>query len=218
MINSSIRPNEILIASNLCYIRILDLNSFTFILKIRVHDRRINCLEFLSPEIFLSASSDLTIKIWSLESSKNCLQTIECHPNDPRCLRKINETTFACLYKNSTISIFNSDKDIISFKCYKTLILKSGTPRDIKVCSDLNLLMCSTEVIHLYSLSDFTCVATLCQNRFSFARSMEILPNNRLIVANKNHTYEMWCLKTCQSLSIHKDHSSLANEILFYNN
>ena len=115
------------------------------------------------------------------------------------------------------IQIFSSDKESIEFTCCKTIKCKSGFSRDVKVCSDSNLLICSTEVIHLYSLNDFTCVGTLSPNEFSFTRSMEILPNNRLIVANKNKTLEMWCLKTGQSLSIHRDYSSLVNRILFYN-
>jgi WD40 repeat protein len=41
MIKSPIRPNEILIASDLCYIRILDLNSYTFILKLNAHTGRV---------------------------------------------------------------------------------------------------------------------------------------------------------------------------------
>jgi WD40 repeat protein len=103
MINSEKRPNEILIASKLSHIRLLDLNSYTFTLSLQGHERRINCLEFLSKEIFLSSSSDLTIKIWNLELSKNNLQTLECHQNEIRCLRKINETKFACLYENGMI-------------------------------------------------------------------------------------------------------------------
>jgi WD40 repeat protein len=165
----------------------------------------------------LSSSPDLTLKIWNLDSAWiSCFQTIDCPHNEPCILRKINETSFACLFYDGIIQIFSSDKENIEFKCCKTIIRNSGCSRDLKVCSDLNLLICSTELIHLYSLTDFTCVGTLCPNRFAFARSMEILSNNRLIVASKNNTLEMWCLKTCQSLSIVKDHSSLINQILFY--
>jgi len=219
MINSSVKPNEILIASNLCYIRILDLNSYTFILKIRVHDRRINCLEYLTPELFLSASSDLTIKIRNLESEwiDSC-QTIDCAQDETRCLRKINDNTFACLFHDGSIQIFSSDKESMEFKCSKTLIHNSGYPRDLKVCSNLNLLLIASRAIHMYSLSDFTCVGILCLNTNVFARSIEILPKNRLIASYNNHTLEIWCLKTGKSLSVHKDHSSLINNILFYTN
>jgi WD40 repeat protein len=218
MINSSIRPNEILIASNLSTIRILDLKSYTFTLDLTAHDKRINCLEFMTDEILLSSSSDLTIKIWNLDSTKTSLQTIDCAQDEAMILRKINETTFACLSYDGLIKIFSSDKECILFKCYKTINQNSGYAKDLKVCSDINVLICPFKVIHLYSLTDFTCVGTLSQNMFFFARSIAILPNNRLIAANKNQTLQIWCLKTCQSLSIHKDHSSLTNNILFYNN
>jgi hypothetical protein len=219
MINSSIRPNEILIASNLSTIRILDLKSYTFTLNLTAHDKRINCLEFLTGEIFLSSSSDFTIKIWNLDSTQiKCLQTIDCAQDEPMILRKINETTFACLFYDGPIKIFSSDKESLLFKCYKTINRNAGYAKDLKVCSDINVLICPFKVIRLYSLTDFTCVGTLRQNIFLFARSIAILPNNRLIVANANQTLEIWCLKTCQSLSIHKDHSSLTNNILFYNN
>jgi WD40 repeat protein len=219
MIFSSIRPNEILISSAFSDIRILDLNSYIFTLSLQAHARRISSLEFFTQKILVSSSSDLTIKIWNLDSTRSkCLQTIECAQNEPRNLRKINETKFACLFDNGLIKIFHSDKESILFKCYKTISYNSGYHRDLKVCSDLNLLICASKVIHFYSLSDFTCVRTLFPNTCSFMRSMEILPNNRLIVANDNNTLELWCLKTGQSLSIHKDHSSLINGILFYLN
>jgi len=218
LINSPLRPNEILIASCLSHIRVLDLNSYYITLKLKAHSQQLNSIEFLTNEILLSSSTDSTIKIWNLELSKTSLQTIECHPNEPMILRKITETTFACLHENGIIKIFSSDKESVKFKCYKTLICNSGSHSDLKVCSDLNLLICSTDVIHLFSLTDFTCVATLCKNRGSFSRSIAILPNNRLIVANDNKTLVMWCLKTGKSLSVHKDHSSLTNNILFYNN
>jgi WD40 repeat protein len=219
MIKSSKRPNEILIASSLSDIRILDLNTYTFTSSVKAHDKRISCLEFLTHEILLSSSSDFTIKIWNLESTQiKCLQAIVFTRNEPRNLRKINGTSFACLFDDGLIKIFNSDKECIEFKCSKTLISNTGLSKDLKICLNLNLLICSTEVIRLYSLTDFTCVGTLGQKRFSFTRSFEILPNNRLIVANKNYTLELWCLKTGQSLGVFKDHSSLINSILFYNN
>jgi WD40 repeat protein len=215
MINSSIRTNEILIASTLSDIRIFNLNTYTFTSRLKAHTRRISCLEFLTQQILLSSSSDLTIKIWSLDSTRSkCLQTIECSQNEPRNITKINETSFACLFYDGIIQIFNSDKERSEFKCSKTLFC--GPSRDLKVCSDLNLLLCASKVIHLYSLTDFTCVGTLGQNTLTVTLLMEILPNNRLIVANKNNTLETWCLKTGQSLSIHKDHSPLVNEILVY--
>jgi WD40 repeat protein len=219
MINSSIRPNEILIASTQCQIRIFDLNTYTFTLSVKAHDKRINFLEFMTNEIFLSSSSDLTIKLWNSESTRiKCLQTIECHQNEPMILRKINDTKFACLFYDGMIQIFSSDKESVEFMCYKTINRNSGYAKDLKVCADLNILICPSKVIHLYSLSDFTCVGTLCQNTFLFARSIAILPNNRMIIANNNQTLEMWCLNTCQSLRFFQDHSSLINQILFYNN
>ena len=172
----------------------------------------------MTDEILLSSSSDLTIKIWNLDSTKTSLQTIDCAQDEAMILRKINETTFACLSYDGLIKIFSSGKECILFKCYKTINQNSGYAKDLKVCSDINVLICPFKVIHLYSLTDFTCVGTLSQNIFFFARSIAILPNNRLIAANKNQTLQIWCLKTCQSLSIHKDHSSLTNNILFYNN
>jgi WD40 repeat protein len=218
MIKSSKRPNEILIASALSDIRILDLNTYNLTLSLlHAHTRIINFLEFISHEILLSSSSDLTIKIWTLESTRiKCLQTLEFSQNEPCILRKINETSFACLFYDGMIQIFNSDKESILFKCYKTINRNSDFAKDLKVCSNLNLLICASKVIHLYSLSDFTCVGTLCPNEFSLARSIEILPNNRLIASNKNYTLEMWCLKTCQSLAVFQDHSPLINKILFY--
>jgi WD40 repeat protein len=217
MINSSILPNLILIASHLSDIRILDLNTYTFPFSLQAHDKRISCLEFLTQQILLSSSSDFTIKIWNLDSTRSkCLQTIEFLQNEIKCLRKISETSFACLFDDGLIKIFSSNKECIEFKCSKTLFY--GSTRDLKVCSDLNSLICASNIIYLYSLTDFTCVGTLRQNTFSFTRSIEILPNNRLIVANKNRTLEMWCLKTCQSLRVFKDHTSLINKILFYNN
>jgi WD40 repeat protein len=219
IINSPKIPNEILIASTQSHINILDLKTYTFTLNLKAHDKRINCLEFLTDEILLSSSSDSTVKIWNFESTQiKCLQTIDCSQDEPMLLRQINETTFACLFYDGEIKIFCSDKECLLFKCYKTITCNAGYAKDLKVCSDLNLLICPFKVIHLYSLSDFTCVGTLCKNTNLFARSMAILPNNRLIVANDNQTLEMWCLKTCQSLSIHKDHSSLTNQILFYTN
>jgi WD40 repeat protein len=172
----------------------------------------------MTDEIFLSSSSDFTIKIWNLDSTETCLQTIDCAQDEAMILRKINETTFACLSYDGLIKIFNSDKETLLFKCFKTIDRNAGNAKDLKVCSDSNLLICASKFIHLYSLSDFTFVATLRPNGFALACSMEILPNSRLIVANNNQTLEMWCLKTCQSLSIYKDHSSLFNKILFYNN
>jgi WD40 repeat protein len=217
MINFSKRPNEILIASAVFDIRILDLNSYTFTLCQKAHDKKIDCLEFLTNQILLSSSSDLTKKIWNLDSTRSkCLQTIECSQNQPMILRKINDTSFACVFYDGQIKIFNSDKECIEFKCCKTITCISGYAKDLKVCLDLNLLLCASKVIRLYSLSDFTCVRTLCQNTFSYALSMEILPNNRLIVAYQNRTLAMWCLKTGQSLSIFKDHASLINKILFH--
>jgi WD40 repeat protein len=220
MINSSTRQNEILIASKSSSICILDLNSYNFTLSLRAHAGRINCLEFLTHEILLSSSSDLTIKIWNLDLTRNnSLQTIECPQKQPMILRKINESTFACLFCDCLIKIFSSDKESILFKCYKTItVTNSSYLRDLKVCSDINLLIFASKVIHLYSLSDFTCVGTLWQNADSFALSMSILPNNRLIAANNNNTLEIWCLKTCQSLRVCKDNSSLVNKMLFYNN
>jgi WD40 repeat protein len=219
MINSAKRPNEILIASKLSDIRILDLNSYTFTSSLKAHARRISSLEFLTQEILLSSSSDSTIKIWNLDSTRSkCLQTIKCSQKDPRNLRKINDTKFACLFDDGVIQIFNSDKESILFKCCKTISCKSGFSRDLKVCFDLNLLICISNIIHLYSLTDFTCVGTIYPNTCSLTRSIEILPNNRLIVANDNQSLEILCLKTGQSLSIHSDHSSLINGILFYKN
>jgi hypothetical protein len=220
MIKSSKRPNEILIASKLSHIRLLDLNSYTFTFSLKAHSKKLKCLEYLTNEIFLSSSSDLTIKIWNLDSTRSkCLQTIKFLQNETRCLRKINETKFACLYENGMIQIFSLDKENTEFKCCKTIIRNSGYSRDLKVCSDLNLLICASNIIRLFCLSDFSCVRTLRpEDSYAFALSMEILPNNRLIVAYKNRTLETWCLKTGQSLSILKDHSSLFNKILVYNN
>jgi WD40 repeat protein len=219
MINSSIRPNEILIASTLSTIRILNIKTCNFTLYLQGHTRRMNFLEFLTSNILLSSSSDMKIKIWSLDLTRSkCLQTIDCSKNEPRNLKKINETTFACLFYDGLIKIFCSDKENVFFKCFKMINRNAGSPKDLKVCSNLNLLICASKFIHLYSLSDFTFVATLRPNEFALACSMEILPNNRLIVANNNQTLEMWCLKSGKSLSIHKDHSSLLNKILFYNN
>jgi WD40 repeat protein len=219
MINSSLRPNEILIASTLSDIHILDLNSYTLTLWLKAHDKRINCLEFLTHEKLLSSSADLTIKIWNFDSTRHkLLQTIECPQYQPMILRKINETSFACVFHDGKIKIFSSNKECIEFKCCKTITCNSGYAKDLKVCADLNLLICASKVIHFYSLTDFNCIGTLCQNEFAFARSIEIIPNNRLIVFDKNKTLEIWCLKTFRSLSIHKDHSSLINSILFYTN
>jgi WD40 repeat protein len=219
IINSPIRPNEILIASALSDIRIFDLNSYTLTSSLKAHLKKISCLEFLTHKILLSSSSDLTIKIWKLETRRiKYLQTIECSQNEPKHIGKINETTFACLFDDGIIKIFHSDKESIEFKCCKTITSNYGYNRDLKVCSDLNLLLCAAKVIHYYSLSDFTCVGTLCPNASSFALSMDILPNNRLIVANDNNTLEIWCLMTGQSLSIHENHSSLINGFLFYLN
>jgi hypothetical protein len=219
MINSSLRPNEILIASALYGIHILDLNSYTLTLWLKAHDKRINCLEFLTHEKLLSSSADFTIKIWNFDSTRHkLLQTIECPQYQPIILRKINETSFACVFHDGMIQIFSSNKEYIEFKCCKTITCNSGYANDLKVCADLNLLICASKVIRFYSLSDFTCVRTLCPNTFSFALSIAILPNNRLIVAYKNYTLEMWCLKTGKSLSIFKDHASFINKILVYNN
>ena len=65
----------------------------------------------MTKQIFLSSSPDSTIKIWNLELSKTSLQTIECAQNEPRNLRKINETKFACLFDNGLIKKFHSDKE-----------------------------------------------------------------------------------------------------------
>jgi hypothetical protein len=176
MINSEKRPNEILIASTLSDIRILDLNTYTFTSRLKAHTRRISCLEFLTQQILLSSSSDFTIKIWNLDSTRSkCLQTIEFLQNEIKCLRKINETSFACLFDDGLIKILSSDRERIEFKCCKTLFF--GYSRDLKVCSDLNLLLIASKVIYLYSLTDFTCVGTLRQNTFSYALSMEIYYN-----------------------------------------
>jgi hypothetical protein len=218
MIILPITPNEILIASSLSDIRIFDLNSYTFTFSLKAHIKMINCLEYLTKQIFLSSSPDSTIKIWNLELSKTSLQTIECAQNEPMILRKINDTSFACLFYDGMIQIFSSDKECIEFKCSKTINSNSGYAKDLEVCSDLNLLIIASKVIPLYSIRDFRCVGTLRPNTFIFALSIAILPNNRLIVANTNNTLEMWCLKTGKSLSFFKDHSSLINKILVYNN
>ena len=215
LVNSP-RSNEIFFGSNHQYIRSLDLNTceVKFFAQ-NGHASLICCLQFLTNDILLSSSKDLTIKVWSLNDEK-CLQTIMFGKCEYNRLRKINDSIFAHSF-DKRIKIFSSNK-YGYFSCIKTLAndtIKSHI-RELKVSQELNLLVSSSDLIHLWSLVDFTHVASLRPNEFSFSRSIEILPKNRLIVANSNDTLELWCLKTGKSLKLLKDHSPLSIKIISY--
>ena len=214
MVNSA-RSNEIFFGSNHNKIRILDLNT----LEIKQftqnsHSKLIKYLEFLTDDILVSYSADLTIKVWSLNKDK-CLQTIDLKPFEPRCLRKISDSKFALGFHEGKIQIFGSDKEGIfsSLKQFSTNL--SSHINDFKVSLDLNLLISLSGVIHVWDLDDFTCVRRFSSSCFYYS-VLEILPNNRLIVANKDNTLESWCLKTGKSLGIVKTHFPLSNKIKFF--
>ena len=213
MVNSA-RSDEIFFSSNHNSIRILNLNTFEIKqFTNESHSKLIKCLEFLTSEILVSSSADSTIKVWSLNKDK-CLQTIDLKPFEPRCLRKISDSKFALGFQEGKIQIFGSDKEgnFSSLKQFSTNL--SSHINDFKVSLELNVLVSLSGVIDVWSLDDFTCVRRFSSYRPCFYYSvLEILPINRLIVANKDNTLESWCLKTGKSLGIVKTHFSLTNKI-----
>jgi WD40 repeat protein len=215
LINSPHSSNEVLFGSSLNEIRSLDLNTYTItcIFSNDEHSKQVLCLEFLTNEILLSSSDDFKVKLWNFPT-KTLMQDIELNQSAQR-LRRIDDSSFSCGFNDGNIKIFGSVKESL-FECFTTLNGRSGFIKELKVCSSLNMLISASVVIHLWSLDDFTCLKQLRPNNNSLTCTIEVVSNNRLIVANENNTLEIWCLETGNSLKILKDRSSLINKIQYY--
>ena len=207
--------NEIFFGSNLNEIRTLDLRTYEIKrFTKKSHSKLISNLEFLTNDILLSSSTDFTIKVWSL-NEKKCLQTIDFEQYEPRCLCKIDNSKFA-FGISKKILVFSSNQNGI-FSYFKTLLKYAyGYINELKVSTNLNLLISISNLVHLWSLDDFTCLGCLSPNDSSYPLSFETLSNYRLIILNTNDTLELWCLKTLKSMKIFNDYPSLSNKIISY--
>jgi len=206
--------NEILICSKLRVLRVLNLATYAFTLELKGHLWGVSCAELLTNETLLSGSFDNTIKVWNLKS-RRCVETLTFRKS-LFALAKIDESKFVCA-NNDTLQIWNANGDG-KFEAIQTISSDLGFFNDLKVDVNANILITSSlKLIVIRSLSDFKCIFKLSLDVLrTYARSIEILPENRLIIATQNNTLAMWCLTTRRLLNEFNGHSSLVNKLQIY--
>jgi hypothetical protein len=96
---------------------IWDLEKFEYVTTLNEHTNRVNCLFILPNNQFASASSDHTIKIWSLENLKEPLLSLNEHTDGINALKMTKDGCLISISKDRTIKIW--DKNV--FNCIKSL-------------------------------------------------------------------------------------------------
>ena len=99
-------------------------------------------------------------------------------------------------------------------ECVKTLNPESGWITDLKMGRDV-LVSCSY-LIHLWALESYKCVRKLVPNQGAIPRCIQVLPGDRLISGLSSKAFQMWCLRSGESLHVYRDHPSEPNAIQIY--
>lgn len=169
------------------------LNSYTllsFADPSRPHLGEIRALSSLTDDLFASASTDGTIKIWDLHS-RECVTTIMTE-TPVYALTRLNQSYFASGHWDNSIQIWNIDnvletpiptpEHLLSDHQYSVRILKT--------IDDQHWISGSRDnTIKIWN--GFTCIQTLSGHQ-NWIRDLAILPSGKIVSASDDATLRWW--------------------------
>ena len=136
-------------------INILNLETYECLKTFQAHSERINCIETLQNQTFMSGSKDKLVKQWNLEGK--CLKTFSGHTDEVTCLATFKDDIVTSGSLNE-IKVW----DIESGTCLHTLIGHTGWIKSLTSLKDGRLAsMCDEDkTIKIWSTSEGTCIHT----------------------------------------------------------
>jgi WD40 repeat protein len=144
------------------------------------------CLEQLPNGNLLSACNNL-IKIWDLKAKKS-IQSIQSHESTVRCLKSLDNGSFASGYDDGMIKIFS----ISTCQCIRNLAGHTSMIRGLELTESSQLISCSNDgTVRVWDFNNNQFSIILYESEYVVS-CMRLNTNGELLIKSGDGTIRFW--------------------------
>lgn len=193
-------------------IRILDSNTWKSIRTFEGHSDAVTCLAVLPDGRIISASDDMTIRIWDIKDEKTC-----------KCIKTFNPPSFLTILPNNCIAcgftyiirILNTEtgKFIKAIGKHSAYVNSLAILTNGNIISSSNYMGTKNNIIRIWDREDektYKCIKTF-EGHSGPVRCLSVLPTGHIVSSSDDRTIQIWNTKTGECIKTFEKLSSLVN-------